>query len=937
MKKFWTLVCCMLPFTFSAQEHVTEPMKLSLDEGWRFHEGDIPFPEIKGHGASYANAKAGRSWGAAAPGYDDSDWRVLDLPHDWAVEQPFNPDANLSQGYRDRGYGWYRRTFQVSPEDKGKHFELHFDGIATYSTVWVNGTLLHRNWCGYTSSYIDVTPYLNFGDAPNTIAVRVDAHSQEGWWYEGAGIYRHTWLVKRSPLHLKTDGVYANPVKQTGDEWLIPIEAEVNNAGKLPAVAEVKSTLYGPDGKAIQAGVARVEVEPLRDATARMQLTVHNPQLWDIDSPILYTVKTEVVQNGVKTDELTTRCGFRSYYFDADSGFFLNGRHLKIKGVCNHQDHAGVGVAMPDALWGFRMELLKDMGVNAYRCSHNPPSVELLDLCDSLGILVMDENRVFNTSPEHVRQLEWLVKRDRNRPSVILWSVFNEEPMQGTENGYEMVRRMRDVVEQLDTTRPVTAAMNGGLFEPYNVSQAVEIVGFNYQHYAYDEFHQKNPTLKLTSSEDCSAFQVRGEYQTDMEHNIIDSYDTRAADWGQTHRDNWKAINERPFLAGSFVWTGFDYRGEPTPFRWPSASSFFGIMDLCGFPKMAYYLRQAQWIEDRPVMHLVPHWNWPTDSIGKPIKVMTLTNADSVRVLLNGKQVGAEKVDKYEMNTFYIPYKPGKLEAIGYKGGKECVRYQVETTGEAKRVHLIPYRESLAGDGRDAMPITVEVVDKKGRHIPTANLPMTFSISGPGRIIGVGNGNPNSHEPDKAMKRNLFNGYAQVIVQTNKGATEPILLTASTPGLESATIQIHTIASEGGPAVEVVNPSIVLDRWMLSPFSAERLNPTIELVENDMNSWQQINAGTLSDMPDDGYYLCRASFAPFAIHKQKGGVLRLREVYGEAEVWVNGKQLATKQEAACADLEVPFPPTSEEINVRILFKGSPSSPIGLGKAALIER
>ena len=537
----------------------------------------------------------------------------------------------------------------------------------------------------------------------------------------------------------------------------------------------------------------------------------------------------------------------------------------------------------------------------------------------------------------HVRQLEWLVKRDRNRPCVILWSVFNEEPMQGTENGYEMVRRMRDVVEQLDTTRPVTAAMNGGLFEPYNVSQAVEIVGFNYQHYAYDEFHQKNPTLKLTSSEDCSAFQVRGEYQTDMKHNIIDSYDTRAADWGQTHRDNWKAINERPFLAGSFVWTGFDYRGEPTPFRWPSASSFFGIMDLCGFPKMAYYLRQAQWIEERPVMHLVPHWNWPTDSIGKPIKVMTLTNADSVRVLLNGKQVGAEKVDKYEMNTFYIPYKPGKLEAIGYKGEKECVRYQVETTGEAKRVHLIPYRESLVGDGRDAMPITVEVVDKKGRHIPTANLPMEFSISGPGRIVGVGNGNPNSHEPDKAMKRNLFNGYAQVIVQTNKGATEPILLTASTPGLESATIQIHTITSEGGPAVEVVNPSIVLDRWMLSPFSAERLDPTIELVENDMNSWQQINAGTLSDMPGDGYYLCRTSFAPFAIHKQKGGVLRLREVYGEAEVWVNGKQLATKQEAACADLEVPFPPTSEEINVRILFKGSPSSPIGLGKAALIER
>ena len=331
MKKFWTLVCCMLPFTFSAQEHVTEPMKLSLDEGWRFHEGDIPFPEIKGHGASYANAKAGRSWGAAAPGYDDSDWRVLDLPHDWAVEQPFNPDANLSQGYRDRGYGWYRRTFQVSPEDKGKHFELHFDGIATYSTIWVNGTLLHRNWCGYTSSYIDITPYLNFGDAPNTIAVRVDAHSQEGWWYEGAGIYRHTWLIKRSPLHIVTDGIYANPIKSSEDNrWEIPVEVTIENSGRMTANAEVEVSLWSPNNQQIATQTTRTSIQTLRQTKVQLSLSTTAPMLWSPEKPTLYKVRTIIRQNGVKTDEVETRCGFRTFRFDPQTGFWLNGKNIKL-------------------------------------------------------------------------------------------------------------------------------------------------------------------------------------------------------------------------------------------------------------------------------------------------------------------------------------------------------------------------------------------------------------------------------------------------------------------------------------------------------------------------------------------------------------------------------------------------------------------------------
>lgn len=930
------LILFSLLFTHSyAYGMNKDRQKFSLDTGWRFYEGDIPFPVISGHSASYHNAKAGRSWGAAAAGYDDSDWKIVDIPHDWAVERPFNPDANLSQGYRDRGIGWYRRTFEISPEDKGRHFELQFDGIATYATVWVNGTLLHRNWCGYTSFYIDVTPYITYGQNINTIVVRVDAQSQEGWWYEGAGIYRHVWLVEREAVHIKTDGVYANPVKKTETEWLIPIEAEIYNADREARQITVRSTLYDCHNKEVVSVNAPILIKPLGEEVARLNMTVQHPDLWDIKNPVLYSVRTEVLENGEAVDALTTRCGFRSFHFDADTGFYLNGKSVKIKGVCNHQDHAGVGVALPDALWEFRIRKLKEMGVNAYRCAHNPPSNELLAVCDSMGILVMDENRVFNTSPEYTRQLEWLVRRDRNHPSVFLWSVFNEEPMQGTENGYEMARRMRNVVEKLDTTRIVTAAMNGGLFTPLNVSDAVDLVGFNYQHRSYDSFHQKHPHKKLLSSEDTSAFQVRGEYKTDKSKNIIDSYDSESAGWGLTHRKAWEAIDKRPYLAGCFVWTGFDYRGEPTPFRWPSAGSFFGIMDLCGFPKMAYYLHQAQWVRERPVMQLIPHWNWPADSIGKPVKVMTLTNADSVKVLLNGKEIGAAAVDKYEMNTFHVPYHPGRLEAVGYKNGKVYVRHRVETAGSVHKIRLTPYRNSLQGDGADCIPVTVEVVDKKGRHIPTANLPVEFEMEGPGRIIGLGNGNPNSHEAEKGNKRNLFNGYAQVIVQSLPNADSPIYLTAKINEL-TTTLQIDTKPSAGIPVLSAKRPVRLLPKWYVSPCYERRPDPNERVEENDMNSWELVTVERSVLTSSNGYYLFRTTFAPTDKQKRKGGTIFFKQLCGKAEVWLGGKKIAVKDSEKCGDLSVQFPPVQGTQEIRVLFSGAKNTPVGMSKTPIVE-
>ncbi len=547
--------------------------------------------------------------------------------------------------------------------------------------------------------------------------------------------------------------------------WTIPAEVTLANVGETPTNADVQVSLLDAAGKTVASSQAQVNVTNLGQRVARLAIQIGNPTLWSVDQPYLYRVKTMVKQGTTLVDSLTTTCGFRTIRFDADSGFYLNEKHLKLQGVCNHQDHAGVGMAVPNALWEFRLRKLKEMGVNAYRCAHNPPSVEFLDACDRMGMLVMDENRNFNTAPEYMGQLQWMVRRDRNHPSIILWSVFNEEPMQGSEQGYEMVRRMRAEVKTLDTTRPVTAAMNGGFFAPLNVSKAVDVVGFNYQMHQYDRFHKENPTLKLTSSEDASAFQVRGEYKTDKGKNIVDAYDSERAIWGATHRGAWKAIAERPYLAGAFVWTGFDYRGEPSPFTWPSASSFFGAMDVCGFPKTAFYIHQAQWIQHKPIINMVPHWNWPADSVGKPIKVMVMSNTDSVQVVLNGKTVVGQRVDKYDMNTFSVPYKPGKLEAIGYKNGKEVARTKVETTDSPVAVRLIADRLSLNGDGQDAMPVTVMVVDKKGRTVPTANQLIKFSLSGGGQLIGVGNGDPNSHELEKVPQRSLFNGLAQVIVQ----------------------------------------------------------------------------------------------------------------------------------------------------------------------------
>lgn len=932
------LLACLLAFVALGASAAPRE-RLSLDEGWRFLQGDVPLPAIKGHGASYANAKAGEAQGPANADYDDSQWRRVKLPHDWAVEGPFQAEQDRGQGYRPRGIGWYRRYVTLPNSDIGRHIELQFDAIATHSTVWVNGIVVSRNWSGYNGRAIDITPYLRYGEEVNTIAVRVDAEVMEGWWYEGAGIYRHAWLVKRDPVHIATDGIHANPVLKDG-RWTLPVAVEVESSAEVARGVVLEVSVFDPAGAEVAKGSAPVQVGALAKTSAGMELAVRDPRLWSLEQPALYRVRAVLrdasMRDGSRElDSTEVHTGFRSIRFDADRGFFLNDRALKLQGVAIHQDHAGVGVAVPDSIWEFRLRQLKAMGVNAIRFAHNAPAAEVLDLCDRLGLLVMDENRNFNPSDDYLPQLQWLVRRDRNRPSVILWSIFNEETLQGTRIGYEVARRMVAAVKTLDTTRPVTAAMHGGLFSEKNAAQVLDVAGINYQVTEYDRFHKAFPTKPVFSSEDTSALMSRGEYTTDADRHLIASYDDDAVGWGQTQRNSWKLIDERPFLAGGFAWTGLDYRGEPTPHNWPSVSSFFGILDLCGFPKDAFYYRQALWLKDRTVVKVMPHWNWPGRE-GQDIKVRVATNAPRVRLLLNGKAIGEQDVDRYEMVTFQVPYTPGKLEAVALRDGAEIGRDAVETTGVPTRLVLTPDRTALAGNGQDAVPVTVSAVDAQGRAVPTANLHVRFEIEGAGEIIGVGNGDPNSHESEKAPERSLYNGLAQVIVQGRRDGQGRLKLRALADGLRTAETVLVLQAGAAIPGVPEARAVTKLSPWRISPPQAERPDPNLMLADNDMNSWGW-GEPPLKQEPEALRW--RTYHAPVQLRADRNdgrGRLVFREIAGRAEVWVDGVKLGEKTTPEPGPLLLPLAQGATRRTMTLLLESQPGQASGVIGPVLVE-
>jgi beta-galactosidase len=902
---------------------------LSLDRDWRFHLGDIPMPPLLDHEASYSNAKAGNASGAAATDFDDTGWSQATLPHDFVLNQPYDPASNPDQGYRPRGVGWYRRLFTLPESDRGRHLELQFGGASTYATVWLNGTVVHRSFDGFAGFTIDLTPFALYGEDINTVAVRVDATASDGWWYEGGGLYRHAWLVKRAALHIITDGIHADPVRAADGSWCVPVTVTLANSGRTAVGGVLDLALLDVGGRTVATATAAAHVEPLgnEEVHATIPLSI-SPALWSPDTPSLYTLRAALRIGGEMVDAVDTTIGFRTIRFDANAGFFLNDRPLKIQGVCAHQDHAGVGIAVPDSLWDFRLRQIKAMGANALRCAHNPPAAELLDAADRLGVLVMDETRDFNASEDYLPHLAWMVRRDRNHPSVILWSLCNEESLQSSQIGVEMVRRMKAVVRALDPSRPVTAAMNGGQFATVNIGQELDVVGFNYGAANYDRYHAENPTTPMLSSEDGSAYMTRGEFVTDRTRHILSSYDEEHARFGASYRHAWEVIAQRRFVAGGFLWTGFDYRGEPTPFRWPSVSSSFGAMDLCGFPKAGFHIRRALWIKDRPVLEIAPHWTWPGRE-GEPIKVMLITNAERVVLSLNGREIADLPVDPFAMASAMVPYQPGRLAAIAYRDGKPVAHAAVETTGVPVQLRLTPDRALIDGDGYDAMPVTVELLDAAGRAIPTADTALSFAVEN-GTIIGMGNGNPNSHEPDQpgidGACRRLFNGRAQVIVAAN-GVAGVLVLAARADGIRAARMRLPVRRVPPRPHVALQQNVQCLTEWRTSPPSVERPDMREGALRGDMNSWGWLKPGARQAPYGDGrFYRFQVRFTPREPIQQQGGRLIFGRLAGRAEIWLDGELMLRKESPAIERATVPLPAKSGPRNLMVLFDAPPGSP-----------
>jgi beta-galactosidase len=748
--------------------------KLLLDFGWKFQFGNSVDPaKDLGFGVGQGDFAKTGEFELAKVKYDDSKWRDLDLPHDWAVELPFvHDEVQNSHGFKPVGrrypessVGWYRRTFDIPTSDLGRRITLDFDGAFRDVLLWVNGCFLGRNDNGYAPFHFDLTDFLAYGQK-NAIVARVDASFGDGWFYEGAGIYRHVWLTKTDSLHLGKFESYARTT-MSGTSSTISLGTVVQNDGSAPASAKVSWKIVDGAGKTVATAEAASQTLAA-DGVATFTATakVANPALWSVESPTLYSAIVTVEGGGKTLDAERFDFGFRTAVFDPEKGFSLNGKSMKLQGTCNHQDHAGVGAALPDRLQYFRLGVLKEMGCNAVRTSHNMPTPEWVEGCDRLGMLMMCETRQMSSNPEGLQQLETMIKRYRNSPSIVIWSIGNEEwelqnelAEQGAKVGASMVRRCHE----LDPTRPVSAAVNGD--NSKGVSEAFDIIGFNYNLKFPDEYHKKHPKMAVYGSETSSAIGTRGVYSTDPLRNTVNSYDG-VVPWGETAEEWWKFYGTREWLCGGFAWTGFDYRGEPTPYGWPSINSQFGIIDMCGYPKDNFFYYKAWWGKD-PVVHLFPHWNWEGRE-GEPIKIWVYSNLDEVELFVNGASLGSQKVPHLGHVEWTAKYVPGVIEARGSKDGKVVLTEKHETTGVPASIRLTADRTEIDADGQDISVLRVEALDKQGRLVPTAGNLIGFKVTGNGKLIGVGNGDPNCPESDKEPRRSLFNGLAQVIVQASK-------------------------------------------------------------------------------------------------------------------------------------------------------------------------
>lgn len=817
-------ICCCSISSFA------QPRKrMNFDDNWRFAFGHANDPAKDfNYTLSTIFAKTGAAQKTAIdPKFNDSNWRKLNLPHDWAVELPFVNSASFdvqSHGYKPVGghfpetsIGWYRKKFVIARADSGQRFQIQFDGIFRDASFWVNGFYLGNNKSGYVGASYDISDYLNYGKE-NTLVVRVDATQCEGWFYEGAGIYRHVWLNQYSPVHLDEHPVFVHTMLQQNTATVF-IETTVQNDSYAASTIAVSAIITDRDGQKIGSTTQSTVTLPVNGkTTVKQSIKISNPKLWSLEDPYLYRVIPMVTQAGKLIDTDKIRFGIRTVNV-TPKGLFLNGKYVKIKGTNNHQDHAGVGSALPDYLQYYRIFLLKQMGSNAYRTSHNPPTKELLDACDSLGMLVMDENRLLNSSPQYMQDFEWLIKRDRSRASVFMWSIGNEEGwVHTTGTGRLIAQSLLAKQKELDPTRVSTYAADVANVYP-GINEVIPVRSFNYRQFAVADYHKDHPQQPIIGTEMGSTVTTRGQYVKDTIKAYVPDQDITAPWWASTAETWWKLAGPNDFWLGGFVWTGLDYRGEPTPYQWPNISSHFGIMDVCGFPKNIYYYYQSWWT-DKDVLHISPHWNWPGKE-GEPIDVWVNSNADNVELFLNGKSLGKKDMPRNGHLNWTVSYTPGTLEAIAYKRGKK-LQAKVETTGKPAEVVISPYKTTMLADGKDATVINISVIDRQGREVPDAHNLIRFAVQGDAKIIAVGNGDPSSHEQDKyedtVAQRYLFNGKCQLIVQA--GTTHSMVhIEAKADSLWTGSTDIMTINTSAVTDVRTANNS-----FPVIPFKATEVD-----------------------------------------------------------------------------------------------------------------
>lgn len=814
----------------------TDSRSVSFNDGWRFR---------------LADDKA-----MASPGYDDSSWRQLNLPHDWAIEGDFseNNPSGTGGGALPGGVSWYRKSFTIPAADRDKMIYIDFDGVYMNSTVYINGHELGTRPYGYASFSYDITPWLK-KDGENVIAVRVDNSEQpNSRWYSGCGIYRNVWLRAVNPVHIPLWGVFVEPTSVSREKAAIDIETSVDNRSGKKENLRLATSIVNATGHTVATVTTPFSLKKGESTTVKQNLDVTSPHLWDIDDTYLYTVKTTVLpaKSDIAIDSLLTTTGLRYFDFDADKGFSLNGKPMKIKGVCMHHDLGALGAAVNTRAIERQLEILKEMGVNAYRASHNPPAPEVLELCDRMGFIVMDETfdmwRKKKTAHDYSRYFpEWyerdltdLVRRDRNHPSVMMWSIGNEVLEQWSDAKADslsleqanlilnfghsadmlaaesdsmsvnslLTRRLSGMVHDLDPMRPVTAGCNEP--DPGNHlfrSGAIDIIGFNYHDDWFKDVPRNFPGKPFLITESVSALMTRGYYRMPSDSLYIwperwdkpffdpsfscSSYDNCHAPWGNTHEGTLRHMDTNDFISGQFIWTGFDYLGEPTPYGWPARSSYFGIVDLAGIPKDIYYMYQSQWRPDKTVLHLFPHWNWEP---GQEIDLWAYyNNADEVELFVNGESKGVRSLEpgKYHV-SWRVNFEPGTVRAVSRKDGKTMAVREIHTAGEPYSVRLTPDRPAIDADGRDLSYLLVEILDKDGNLCPNADNEVTFTVNGAGFNAGVDNGSPVSLERFKADHRKAFYGKAMLIIQNN-GEEGPVTVTATSPGLKPFTTTINAI------------------------------------------------------------------------------------------------------------------------------------------------